>query len=356
MKRQIVPRVLVAGLISALVLGACAPAAAPAPAPTSAAPATAGAATAAPTAAPTARPPVSLKFGTPSPLGLSWTFEVVLFDALKAKGVNVQIVEFTSADTLLTGLLNDQIDFGVVNPPGLAAANAKNADLRFFYSGTQNEWVFVTPSTITDPKQLNGKKIAHQGTGITKALALYVGDSAGIKPEYLAGQNSIARASALLQGQIDGTPLQHAEVQDLQTKAPGKFHILIDFGKVIPGVLSSKHYVIKRAKLDKDPETFQTVTTTAIQTARSAYSATDAFAAKATPLLPSVKPDVMLEATRRSATNKIWSTDGGLDQKGFEALLDFYVKYELIKKEDVKKYEDYAYPKFVQEALRVLGR
>lgn len=308
-----------------------------------------------PTAEPTSREPVALKFATNSEIDEGELVLLYAVDSLAEHDITVELVELADTDLAAAAVVSGQVDFTSINPPALVAANAAGADLRNFVTGENNAWVLATPTSITDASALGDGNLAHHGTGISKALALYTVEKYGIEPEVLSVPGGTARAAALATGELDSTVIQFGQLESLKAQHPDEFHALLVYEDELPGVLKSDNYVAKRATLEGDPETWTLVTEAIIAANRFATEDPEAFADFAVTVLPNADRDAVLEGVRLNAENGVYPIDGGITEEGFTRLVDFYVEYELIDPAHVRPFEELATLDYIEQALDRLG-
>lgn len=335
--------VLTIAATAALLLTACtgqqSPSAADEEPSVSAAASESAAESAAASAAPSFEP-ISLTYGTSSQVGFAEIPTIAAFEELRAEtGIDVELVPFQSGTTGTAALVAGEVDMGILNPPALWAANNAGERLQWFNTSKANEWRLVTRSDITDPSQLNGARIAHHGTGITMALALSVSELHDVEPQYLEIPGSEARVQALLQGQIDASPVDVSGVLMLERLAPGDFHVLINFEEAFPNTLFANSISAYGDVMDDDCELWETIADYLSRAHARAHEDPEWVADQAVEHLPNVELADMLEVAEAYSEQGAWFA-GNPDQAIYEATADFYVQRELVEAGEPIPYEE----------------
>lgn len=95
----------------------------------------------------------------------------------------------------------------------------------------------MTVPGLTDCRDLQGQRLAVNSAGsiCNALLVVYVHlNCPGIEPEVLYISGSDNRMAALQAGEIEGALLELADMQELERRAPGEFHALINYADALP--------------------------------------------------------------------------------------------------------------------------
>jgi NitT/TauT family transport system substrate-binding protein len=150
---------------------------------------------------------------------------------------------YADATSAIQAVIRGDADVGAGDPVAVINANTAGQSLRIF--GIQNgiQYALIAPVSITDPAQLQGKRVAyHSPSSMTRALAMLAADKFGFQPEWMVMQGSEVRAEALLSGQIDATVIDYENVGVVQAARPGEYHVLISFAEEFPGLMGNSFF------------------------------------------------------------------------------------------------------------------
>src|SRR5579884_3654680 len=229
----------------ALLLAACgggaAPASSPAAAPSSAAAKPASAAPA--SAAASAKPAVKFAYSSP---GFAYIPMFMAQDAMKAQGYSVDSANFNQPELAVQAISQNETQFSSGSTYTVMSAIQKGAKIKLIADRNANEWTITAANAIADCAGLDGKKvgIASEGAVSTAMLNVWMQQKCPqAKPNILVIADSEQRATAMLAGQLDASPLQLDSQVTLFKKAAGKFHTLADFSKELPDLDTSAIYV-----------------------------------------------------------------------------------------------------------------
>jgi ABC-type nitrate/sulfonate/bicarbonate transport system substrate-binding protein len=205
-------------------------------------------------------------------------------------------------------------------------------NVRIIGEQVRNEWQLVTPVSLKDPKQLEGKRVGyHAPITVTEALVKWMAVHYKINPNWMIIPGSDVRAEALMRGQLDATPAEIGDVLNILQAKPGQFHILISYAKVFPQLIGSMYFA-RADYVQKNAATVESVLEAILNAHRAAEERPGLVKENALRLLPETKPQ-LVEAT--AATYKelrIWDVNGGADKERGEASIKFFEEAGLLKK------------------------
>lgn len=233
-----------------------------------------GSATANPTAAPTsagasatpaaaAATPVTgtIKLGFTSSPDSSHMPTLLAVDELNKVGWHATTTFFTTPEVAFGALAAGDVD--IVDGATTAALSAIQAGAKIHVIGLESliAWDVVATNALTKCDDLVGKRWGlNSPGGVTTALADYwiqnncsAASQTAIKPIYISG--SEVRASAMVAGQLDATMETPLDDVNINTQAPGKFHVLVNFAAdpTLKGYLSTT-FVVNDAFATAHPE------------------------------------------------------------------------------------------------------
>jgi ABC-type nitrate/sulfonate/bicarbonate transport system substrate-binding protein len=161
---------------------------------------------------------------------------MLALDALRAQGYEVQATHFASPDLAAAALADGKVDIGSGSNAAYWSAIAKGARMVTIMEQTRNLWSLVTGTDLKECRDLQGKRIGVNATGVSRALFEgYLKENCpDTKPETLFIAGSDNRAAALQKGAIEGSMLELSDLMDVEDRAPGRFHGMIQFGEANP--------------------------------------------------------------------------------------------------------------------------
>ena len=128
---------------------------------------------------------------------------------------------------------------------GIAVVKAVESGMNVRIIGEQvrNEWQLVTPVSLKDPKQFDGKRVGyHAPITVTEALVKWMAQHYKITPNWMIIPGSDVRAEAFMRGQLDATPAEIGDVLNILNAKPGQFHVLISYAKTFPQLIGSMYF------------------------------------------------------------------------------------------------------------------
>lgn len=262
--------------------------------------------------------------------------EILAWEAIKSKGYDVVFKSMATPQLAAQALINNDAQFAAISSvTGMRAVQA-GAKIKMVCEHKANEWSLVTLSSIAEPKQLVGKRLAiHSMGSITAGMVNTTLMRAGIKLDLMTIAGSDVRAQAMLAGQIDATPLEIKDVLNVQAKAPGKFHILVNYSKEMPN-LNGTCYWVSNAFLAKNPQQVQDLIQARLEINRQIKGNPKWLMAEAKRLLPQLDPDLIEAGVKAYIKADIWNVNGHLTPETAKFSLKFYSDAGTIKAQNLE--------------------
>ena len=230
--------------------------------------------------------------------------------------------------TAIQAVLAGDCDLGMGDPVAVILANQAGQTFRIFALEEGNQFALITPVGITDPTQLEGKKVAyHSPASMTRGLAYLAAETYGFEPEWLVMEGSEVRAEALLSGEIDGTVIDYENVVNVQLQAPGEFHVLISFAEDFPGLMGNGLFA-RAEDLEANPELYDAMVEALLLTFRQVNTEPDYLFDEAPKFLPGAEqePDRLREMIQYYIDFNVWDGNGGFSAKAAEDTVNLYVE------------------------------
>jgi ABC-type nitrate/sulfonate/bicarbonate transport system substrate-binding protein len=174
------------------------------------------------------------------------------------------------------------------------------------------EFVVMAKRELADVKALNGVRLASHSPKATvqSLLEFYLKSRPGVQPNVVfIPEGSPARAEALLRGAVAAAAFDLTAAQVVNERAPGKFHILVDF---TDQPVSSSTLVVNADYAKRRPEVVQKLVRRLLQSYREGVKDPAFWVRERGPIMKDVD-DARLESQLRALV-KIFDVNGGLDR------------------------------------------
>ena len=276
-----------------------------------------------------------VRFAYPSSADMGDIPSLLAWEQLKKQGIEVVPTFFPRTDLAVQAVVAGEADMGSAAGIAVVKAVESGMNIRIIAEQVRNEWQLVTPVSIKEIKQLDGKRVGyHAPITVTEALVKWMAQHYKITPNWMIIPGSDVRSEALMRGQLDATPAEIGDVLNILTAKPGQFHVLISYAKTFPQLIGSMYFA-STDYVQKNSTTVETVLEAILRAHRNAEERPASVKENALRLLPETKPE-LVEAT--AATYKelrIWDVNGGADRERGEASIKFFEESGLLKKDAV---------------------
>jgi NitT/TauT family transport system substrate-binding protein len=273
-----------------------------------------------------------VRFAYPSSADMGDVPSLLAWEQLKKQGIEVVPVFFPRTDLAVQAVVAGEADVG--SAAGIAVIKAVESGMNVRVIGEQvrNEWQLVTPVSIKDPKQLDGKRVGyHAPITVTEALVKWMAQHYKITPNWLIIPGSDVRAEALMRGQLDATPAEIVDVLNILSAKPGQFHVLISYAKIFPQLIGSMYFG-RTDYLQKESATVDSVIEALLRAHRNAEERPASVRENALRLLPETKPELIDAIATSYKDLRIWDVNGGAGKERGDASIRFFEDAGLLKK------------------------
>ncbi len=373
----------VAAFVILAIATACAPAAPPAPTAAPPKPAATAAPTAqpatSPAASPAAKPAASpaatqaaarpedikvpkpsgnlnIKLGDTAALTYSDLGFALTAERLNKEGWKLERLSFAQTELSVEALAKGDVQFTNVASNLVMAAIQKGAKVTMVANAQANEWVVVSKADLKKCEDLNGKRVAYHSEGAVSTTMLKTWITATCKgtPQYLVIAGSENRAVALMNGQIDATPLKTSDWVRINAEQPGKFHLLVSFAEGLAD-LATEPYATNVDWLQKNRDVAVAFFAELLKTHRMLASNPKLIEEAAPRLLEEkIDPKALPEAIRAYQAIDIFPVNGGLTPKKVEGTIKFFEESGVLQPGlTVDKVADLS---VLEDALKIVGR
>jgi ABC-type nitrate/sulfonate/bicarbonate transport system substrate-binding protein len=250
----------------------------------------------------------------------------------RAAGLTVHIKNLSSGVPVVQGVVGGALNVGATSIEPVVSADAQGAGVVIIGSYTDRLTVsMVTPTTITTPAGLRGKRLGIQTVGaFREVMTRIVLEGAGLTPASVAyvPVSSDGYASALVQGTIQSGILQEEQVISV-LKKDSHLHVLVNFDQADPGYFYGT-YVVTRSWLATHQDVAKKFLTAIVRAHRFMYqdkAATVPIVAQATGFSPQVISqayDVLL------GREGVFPVNQGLDLTRIAGTLQTMRRYKIL--------------------------
>ena len=226
-------------------------------------------------------------------------------------GIKVTVKDLRSPEAVMLAVIEGQGQVATGFAPFYPAIE-KSAPVRAVMELSRPEFVVMAKKQIADVKALNGVRLASHSPKATvqSLLEFYLKTQPGVQPNMVfIPEGSPARAEALLRGAVDAAAFDLSAAQVVNDRAPGKFHVLVDF---TDQPVSSSSLVVNNDFATKRPEVVQKLVRRLVQSYREGAKDPKFWLRNRGDALKELD-DAKLE-TQLRALVKIFDLNGGFDR------------------------------------------
>lgn len=290
-------------------------------------------------------------FSTPNASSMAW---LMALELLREQGYTVETTIFASSDLTIDTLARGEVDIVGVNVASWAAI-PKGANITSLVAHNANPFSIVATNAVAGCSDLNGRSFAVGTAGTTNALLVdrYLKENCGSSAPIIETiTDSQARRAALLAGQVDATTLEIADMQQLETQAPGKFHTLVEFSKAFPDI-NFTVAMTNRAFAAAHPERVRDYVQSIVTVNRSIRANPQLLREAMVRLLNYTPAQAQATAEAYLAAN-VWDADGGLSAESIKTTLVFLAQQGAVPA--TLQVQDVADLSYLNAVLDELGR
>ncbi|HXH84526.1 MAG TPA: ABC transporter substrate-binding protein [Candidatus Tectomicrobia bacterium] len=230
----------------------------------------------------------------------------------KEDGVKVRVRDLRAPEAVMLAVIEGQGQAGTGFAPFYPAIE-KGAPVRGVMELSRPEFVVMAKKEIGSVKELHGVRLAsHSPRATVQSLLEFFlkTQHPGVQPNVVfIPEGSPARAEALLRGAADAAAFDLTAAQVVNERAPGKFHVLVDF---TDQPVSSSTLVVNADFARKKPELVQKLVRRILQSYREGAQDPKFWVRQRGDTLKEID-DARLEGQLRALV-KIFDLNGGLDR------------------------------------------
>ncbi len=276
-----------------------------------------------------------VRFAYPSSADMGDVPSLLAWEQLKKQGIEVVPTFFPKTDLAVQAVVAGEADIGSAAGIAVVKAVESGMNIRIIGEQVRNEWQLVTPVSLKDPKQLDGKRVGyHAPITVTEALVKWMAQHYKITPNWMIIPGSEVRAEALMRGQLDATPAEIGDVLNILNAKPGQFHVMISYAKTFPQLIGSMYFA-RADYVQKNGAIVESVLEAILRAHRNAEERPASVRENALRLLPETKPELVDAIAGTYRELKIWDVNGGAGRERGEASIKFFEESGLLKKNAV---------------------
>ncbi len=226
-------------------------------------------------------------------------------------GITVAVRDLRSPEAAVLAVIDGQGQIGTGFAPFFPAVE-KGAPIRAVMEFSRPEFVVMAKKEIGSVRALNGVRLASHSpkSTVQSLLEFYLRNQPGVRPDVVfIPEGSPARAEALLRGAIDAAAFDLSAAQVVNDRAPGKYHILIDF---TDQPVSSSFLVVHTDFAKKRPDVVRKLIRRILESYRQGIRDPRFWVRERGQAFKELD-DAKLEAQLRALV-KIFDANGGLDR------------------------------------------
>lgn len=276
-----------------------------------------------------------VRFAYPSSADMGDVPSLLAWEQLKKQGIEVVPTFFPKTDLAVQAVVAGEADIGSAAGIAVVKAVESGMNIRIIGEQVRNEWQLVTPVSLKDPKQLDGKRVGyHAPITVTEALVKWMAQHYKITPNWMIIPGSDVRAEALMRGQLDATPAEIGDVLNILNAKPGQFHVMISYAKTFPQLIGSMYFA-RADYVQKNGAIVESVLEAILRAHRNAEERPASVRENALRLLPETKPELVDAIAGTYRELKIWDVNGGAGRERGDASIKFFEESGLLKKNAV---------------------
>jgi ABC-type nitrate/sulfonate/bicarbonate transport system substrate-binding protein len=296
---------------------------------------------------------LEVRLGHPSSISLYDLPAVLTHERLNSNGWNTRSVEFTRTDLNVQALAQGTIQIANSQVMDPIRAIQKGAKLFFIMENNGGEFVMIAKRDIKDCKETDGKRFAIHGETSTTSLAakLWLQNECKVNPNIMVIPGGENRIVALQNNQIDATLVQMGDWLNLDSQAPGRFHILSTSNLFN---ISGASYWVNADWLRKNEEVATAYITELLKTFRQVHANPKILEPVAAKHLPDMPKHIIAPAIKAYLeVVRAWPQNGG-DTSILDDTVKFFTNRGELK--SAVNTKELVEPKILSAALAKLGR
>lgn len=246
-------------------------------------------------------------------------------ERLNEMGYDIQVTEFESTSTEIQAATEGAIDIASASAAAQMAAIDAGLANQFFLTRYINEFVLVARAEFATCESLDGQRVAiHAQTDITGLLTLSYFEQTcpDAEPNIQIVEGSENRLAGLLQDQLDASPLDLQNTQQLMQERPGEFVVVANFVDDFP--LIAGVYSAPPEWLAANEELVKDFINVHLDIWEEVYADPQILIDESIERLPEVDPELIPPIVEEYLDKEIFPPDGDLQEERVQQTVDFF--------------------------------
>lgn len=276
-------------------------------------------------------------------------------EALRTQGYIIEAKHFDANDLAVEAITRGDADIAHGSVRGFWVAMDKGAPITTVMDNDGNSWTITARNDIARCEELSGKRFAISGqSGFSTLMAKYHlrTQCSGAAPNYLIIASAANRVAAMLAGEVDAATLAAEDVIAINAKAPGQYRTLVNFARVLPGMMIGGTYA-RTSFVQSQPGAVKAYVRAVLQ-ARRSLAADPELTRREIARLKLADTGNIPAIAQAFRDNNTWDANGGMSRDGLRATIQYLVDIGDLKTEpDVARIADFT---FLDQVLAEIGR
>lgn len=250
---------------------------------------------------------------------------VMTVERLNREGWKIETVHFAQSELATEAVVKREAVLG--NGASVSALRATQAGsptplVSEYY---RNALVLATKRDIKRCEDLNGARLAihSEGAVATAQLRSWMAQACKPNPNWLVIPGSPNRATAMLAGQIDATPMFLSDWVRIKVQAPDRFHHIVNFADALPDVKANVQFADPRW-LESSKEVAVAFTAELLKTHRMLAGNPKLLEDNVRRLLPELEAEIVPEIVKENLAAEVFAVNGGLTARDVEGTARFF--------------------------------
>jgi NitT/TauT family transport system substrate-binding protein len=244
---------------------------------------------------------------------------------LNADGWSIETPELTAGELQLQGVASGDFQISSGNGNNVLVAAQQGLPVKAIASRIKNEWTLYATSDITECAQLDGKRLAihSEGSPATFMTRNWIEQNCpGINPEYIILPGSENRYAALLQGEIDASPIELSDAIALEAEGGDRFARLTAFADTLPNLLLTPVYANTQWTAE-NPNTTTAFLVALLENYRRFNEDPEYFKQRIIEVLPGINQDTLDAVVENYVALGMYDGTGGITPEQQQFSIDF---------------------------------
>jgi NitT/TauT family transport system substrate-binding protein len=246
-------------------------------------------------------------------------------DRLNTQGWTIENVHFAQSELATEAVVKREAVMGAGASVSALRATQAGSPTPIFVEYYRNALVLAAKKEITKCEDLIGARLAihSEGAVATAQLRSWLGRACKPNPNWLIIPGSPNRATALLAGQIDATPMFLSDWVRIKLEAADRFHFIVNFADALPEVKANVHFADPRW-LEQSRPVAVAFTAELLKTHRMLAANPKLLEDAVRRLLPELEANVVPEMVKENMEQEVFAVNGGLTTADVEGTAKFF--------------------------------